>query len=150
MIRNLVSLLILSGSMGIISCDFDYQSALGSRTSGTYIATAVTHNVTGKTIDLDTNNIKQFLVFDSDTTKIIRNDTIIEQLIDLQKRNYIGRRKYGKTIFEGLTSQGRKVVMIEFENFRTMGPENLILGTIMKEPYNEKLDTLKTYYRPYQ
>jgi len=150
MIRNLVYFLIVSISIGMASCDFDYESALGSRTSGTYIATALTYNVTGKTVNIDTNNIKQFLVFDSDTTQIIRNDTIIEQSIDLQKRNYIGRRKYGKTIFEGLTSQGRKVVMIEFENFRTSGPENLILGTIMKDPYDEKLDTLKTVYRPYK
>jgi len=143
---NELLLVVLIGC--ICSCDFDYASSLGYRTNGQYLAERTFDPATDKTENLDSNVVRQLLIFDADTMKIVRNDSVVEHLINFRKTNYVGRRKNGKMIFEGLTRQGRKTLMIDMENFNTMYPGNLTLGTIMKEPYDEKLDTLKTIYRP--
>ncbi|MCF2520886.1 hypothetical protein [Dyadobacter sp. CY351] len=129
----------------LVSCEFDYHEVMSSRTrQSTYIAQ--------KTIDVKTNlemqvssQIQQLLVFDLDTMKIIRNDTIVEKLISYDSKEWLGNRKNGKIIFEGLTKDGRKSFLLEIVNPKD-NKGNLILGSIMQGGYNEMNDTLKTVY----
>lgn len=69
-------------------------------------------------------------------------------MVSCRSKNWVGRRSNGIIIYSGMTWYGRKDFKIEIENIKNMGPGKITVGTIMKEPYNEKLDTLKTVYRP--
>jgi hypothetical protein len=132
------------------SCEYDYNLALSSWTGdGIYIAERTRNTVTGKISDLDTTITKQLLVYGTDTTKIIKNGIVTEILIGDKFKNWVGRRKNGKTIFTALTPNGRKDFMIEIENIKIMGPGKITVGTVMNAPYDKNLDTLKTEYWPY-
>lgn len=132
----------------ICSCEYNFKIALGSRIDGRYMAEKVQNTRTGQTTYLDTILNKQFLSFLGDTLRITRNDTVIEQLVSYDLKYWVGRRSRGVTIYSGMTWFGRKDFMIEVENIKNMSPSRITVGTIMKEPYDEKLDTLKTVYRP--
>ncbi|TLV03922.1 hypothetical protein [Dyadobacter luticola] len=78
--------------------------------------------------------------------QIIRNDTVIERLTSYGSKNWIGKRKYGKVLFGGLSKQGRKSFIIEILDPKNFLSGDVILGTIMQGDYDEKLDTTQTFY----
>lgn len=142
-LKSVLVLLILFVAMW--SCEFDYKLALNSATrEGKYVAEKTYNMKSGETVTFAPGTV-QYLIFSNDTMKIIRNDTIIEKLVNYDFIDW-QKKKDGKAIFKGLASDGVKSLLIEVVNIRHDG-STLILSPVMKDSYQESLDTVKTYYR---
>ena len=130
---------------GTLSCEFDYKVALSNNTrNGKYIAEKTYNTKSGKTV-IFTSATAQYLIFSGDTMKIVRNDTIIERLVNYDFVDWM-QKKEGKAVFNGMSKEGSKSLLIEVVNIRH-DSNTLILSPIMTAPYKENYDTLKTYYK---
>jgi hypothetical protein len=139
----LITIMVLL--LSTLSCEFDYNVALGhSINNRKYVAEKSYNTKTGETVTFTSSHV-QFLIFSGDTLSIVKNDSIIEKLVNYDFPTWQDKKE-GKVIYNGLSKQGSKSLLIEVVNIKNV-TGTLILSPIMKSPYQKNLDTIKTYYK---
>lgn len=145
--KNQIISVFLISTATLFSCEYPYYQVItGVSIQHIHVADSTYNTRSKKTFLFNTS--KKELEFAADTIRLII-DGVIQEVVYLKSRDWLGKPKYGTQILTGLDKHRKtKSIRITLKNIEKRGQRMFITSEIMDGEYNAANDTIWTYYKP--